>query len=49
VGVAVVPRAGTNVTEHGIADFVIAKTASFKKPQRVSLLSPPYSSRCRPY
>ena len=37
VGVAVVPRPGTSVTERGITDFVMAKTASFKKPQRVSV------------
>ena len=39
VGVAVVPQAGSNVTESGIIGFVTAKTASFKKPERVSLLT----------
>lgn len=37
VGVAVVPKPGTNVTEQSITDYVASKTAKFKKPSRVSL------------
>ncbi len=37
VGVAVVPRGDRTITEQCITDFVVSKTAIFKKPQRVSL------------
>ena len=36
VGVAIVPRPGTSVTEECITDYVASKTAKFKTPSRVS-------------
>ena len=48
VGVAVVPRGGRNVTEQCISDFVVSRTAVFKKPQRVSLLALSISTRYKP-
>ncbi|EXJ77753.1 hypothetical protein A1O3_09982 [Capronia epimyces CBS 606.96] len=38
VGVAVVPKPGKSVTEKDITEFVVSKTAKFKKPSRVWLL-----------
>jgi len=35
VGVAVVPKPGSTVTEDAITAYVVSKTASFKKPSRV--------------
>ena len=44
VGVAVVPKAGRNLSEQIVTDFVVAKTAGFKKPSRASVLT----CRCFP-
>lgn len=41
VGVAIVPKASSTVTEGGIADFVTMKTASFKRPSRVCIFPNP--------
>lgn len=38
VGMAVVPKAGASVTEIEIVEYVGERTASFKKPSRVSLV-----------
>jgi len=38
VGVAVVPKPGSTVTEDTVIAYVVSKTASFKKPSRVWIL-----------
>ncbi|KAJ9607875.1 hypothetical protein H2200_007954 [Cladophialophora chaetospira] len=38
VGVAVVLKGDRSITEQGITDFVVSRTAIFKKPQRVWIL-----------
>ncbi|KAK5054481.1 hypothetical protein LTR84_001372 [Exophiala bonariae] len=38
IGVAVVPKPGSTVTEDKIIAYVVSKTASFKKPSRVWIL-----------
>lgn len=41
VGMAVVPKPGRTVTAESVTDYVASKTASFKKPSRVSLQGHP--------
>jgi acyl-CoA synthetase (AMP-forming)/AMP-acid ligase II len=45
IGVAIVPKPGKTVTEKSVVEYVASKTASFKKPSRVSLSNPATSSR----